>query len=123
MMGGGAAFFGGGGGGNLAMFGGGSRGGDISLRGGRRSGMMASIRGGNRIALFGGAARGMVPGNEMNQFRAGSSTSVASIDNRRMAMLQGPLDVDNWQSTRVSSLVVRNVPGSNIHAQSAGMAG
>ena len=46
------------------------------------------------------------------------------VDNRRgLAMLQGPLDVDNWQMNRVSNLVVRNVPGSNIHAQSAGMAG
>ena len=122
MMGGNAAFFGGGGG-NLAMFGGGSRGGDVSIRGGRRSGMMASIRGGNRIALFGGAARGRVPGTEMNQFRGGT-TAVANVDNRRgLSMLQGPLDVDNWQMTRVSSLTLRNVPGSNIHAQSAGMAG
>jgi len=85
--------------------------------------MMASIRGGNRIALFGGAARGRVPGTEMNQFRGGT-TAVANVDNRRgLSMLQGPLDVDNWQMTRVSSLTLRNVPGSNIHAQSAGMAG
>jgi hypothetical protein len=87
--------------------------------------MIASIRGGNRIAMFGGAARGRVPGTEMAGFRGNTSVSSAMhVDNRRgLAMLQGPLDVDNWQMNRVSNLVVRNVPGSNIHAQSAGMAG
>ena len=124
-FGGTSAFFGGARGGDTAFFGGGPRGGDISVRGGRRSGMIASIRGGNRIAMFGGAARGRVPGTEMAGFRGNTSVSSAMhVDNRRgLAMLQGPLDVDNWQMNRVSNLVVRNVPGSNIHAQSAGMAG
>jgi hypothetical protein len=35
----------------------------------------------------------------------------------------GPLDVNNWQSNRVSSLVVRNVPGSNVFLSAAGMTG
>jgi hypothetical protein len=124
MMGSSSAFFGGGGG-NLAMFGGGSSGGDVSIRGGRRSGMVASIRGGNRIAMFGGATRGRIPGNEMAGFRGNTSVSSAMhVDNRRgLAMLQGPLDVDNWQMNRVSNLVVRNVPGANIHMQTTGMAG
>jgi len=123
MIGGSAAYFGAGAGGNLAMYGGSS--GDLSVRGGRRSGMFASIRGGNRIAMFGGAARGRVPGTEMAGFKGTTSVSTAmNVDNRRgLSMLQGPLDVDNWQMNRVSNLVVRNVPGSNIHMNTAGMAG
>jgi len=121
----GNTFFGGGAGQtNMAMFGG-SAGGDLSIRGGRRSGMFASIRGGNRIAMFGGAARGRVPGTEMAAFRGTTSVSTAmNVDNRRgLSMLQGPLDVDNWQMNRTSNLVVRNVPGSNVYMNTAGMAG
>jgi methyl-accepting chemotaxis protein len=110
-------------GGNISLAGG-SRGGDISVDGRRRGGMFASISGGNRIAMFGGAARGRVPGNEMNAFiRGDRSSNLANIDARRNFAMSNPLDVDNWQSTRVSSLVIRNVPGANMFTQATGMAG
>jgi len=35
----------------------------------------------------------------------------------------GPLSYNNWQSSRVANLVVRNVPGSNIFMTAAGMTG
>jgi hypothetical protein len=31
------------------------------------------------------------------------------------------LDIDNWQSTRTASLVVRGVPSSNLFLQANGM--
>jgi hypothetical protein len=98
-------------------------GGDIAMRGGNRRGMFASIRGGNRIALFGGATRSRVPGNEMNftGMRAGN-VSMASANLQRFNVNQRPLDVDNWQMNRTPSLTIRNVPGSNIYAQSSGFA-
>jgi hypothetical protein len=98
-------------------------GGDINMRGGgRRTGMFASIRGGNRIAMFGGAARGRIPGNEMNQFgMRGGNLAIASADNRKFSRYAGPLDTDQWQMNRTTNLTIRNVPGSNIFAQATGM--
>jgi hypothetical protein len=60
----------------------------------------------------------------MNAFRGVTSVaSATTVDNRKgLTMLTGPLDVDNWQMNRTASLSIRNVPGSNIFAQSAGMA-
>jgi hypothetical protein len=34
---------------------------------------------------------------------------------------QGALDINNWQSTRTASLVVRGVPSSNLFLQANGM--
>jgi hypothetical protein len=34
---------------------------------------------------------------------------------------RGPLDANNWQSNRTSSLVVRNVPGANMFMTANGM--
>jgi hypothetical protein len=36
---------------------------------------------------------------------------------------RGPLDADNWQSSRVTALNIRNVPGSNVFMTAAGMTG
>jgi hypothetical protein len=106
---------------------GGSRGGDIitgDRTGGDSSFLRASIRGGNRIAMFGGAARDRVPGSEMNQFMGvrGGNISVAAADNRKFSRFAGPLDTDQWQMNRTPSLTIRNVPGSNLFAQSSGFA-
>jgi hypothetical protein len=35
----------------------------------------------------------------------------------------GPLSMNNWQMNRTASLVVRNVPGSNIFMSAQGMTG
>jgi hypothetical protein len=99
-------------------------GGDINMRGGERSRMFASIRGGNRIAMFGGAARGRVPGNEMNAFGLrGGNVGMVFADNRRSSRVTGPLDADNWQMNRTTNLTIRNVPGSNVYAQANAMSG
>src|SRR5262245_38221336 len=93
-----------------------------SARGGSRAGI--SMRGGDRLALFSSAAGAAVPGDEMNAFRGATVSAAMNVDNRRgLSMLQGPLDVDNWQMNRTSSLVVRNVPGSNVFMQGTGMSG
>jgi hypothetical protein len=103
------------------------RGGGRNIGIGGRGGMLASIRGGNRIAMFGGAARGMTPGNEMNAFSRGGISSgnfsVASADNRRYSGSRGPLDMDNWQINKTPSLTIRSVPGSNVYAQANAMSG
>jgi hypothetical protein len=60
----------------------------------------------------------------MNQFMGvrGGNISVAAADNRKFSRFAGPLDTDQWQMNRTPSLTIRNVPGSNLFAQSSGFA-
>jgi hypothetical protein len=64
--------------------------------------------------LFGGAARVMVPSSQPSSPPAGKQSSLGS---------RGALAMDNWQSSRVTNLVVRNVPGSNIFMSANSMNG
>jgi hypothetical protein len=57
----------------------------------------------------GGALRGLM--NVTQNFTSGRGVS------------GGPLDADNWQSTRVTALNIRNVPGANIFMTATGMTG
>jgi hypothetical protein len=66
--------------------------------------------------LWSGAARSMIP---KSQGFPGSD--VQNAPERQSRVGPGPLSASNWQSSRTSSLVVRNVPGANIFLTAAGM--
>jgi hypothetical protein len=67
--------------------------------------------------LWSGAARGMIPASP----NGSGSNAVQSAPEQRSRVGPGPLSASNWQSSRTSSLVVRNVPGANIFLTAAGM--
>jgi hypothetical protein len=64
-----------------------------------------------------GAAKSMLPQRRGGVF--GTMPSPMQSEQRG----PGPLSMNNWQMNRTASLVVRNVPGSNIFMTAAGMTG
>jgi hypothetical protein len=118
------------------------RGGGFSLPGA----MPAPFQFSSPPAVGGGGGGAPLPGSTPPPFKFASAaramspskggTSIASISSMMNDIHQnimkgggggngqaGPLNVDNWQSTRTASLVVRNVPGSNVFLSAAGMTG
>jgi hypothetical protein len=81
------------------------------------AGVPASMPPGN----WSGAAKGLAPPSSFSdRFGnwSGSSTTPEKGGSR-----PGPLSMNNWQMNRTASLVVRNVPGSNIFMSAQGMTG
>jgi hypothetical protein len=74
--------------------------------------------GGGARGGWGGAARSMIP-----QRGGGAFGPPQSPAQPNQASTPGPLSMNNWQMNRTASLVVRNVPGSNIFMTAAGMTG
>jgi hypothetical protein len=67
------------------------------------------------------AAKEMSPQSPINN-RFG--TWIGSSDTpQKGGSRPGPLSMNNWQMNRTASLVVRNVPGSNIFMSAQGMTG
>jgi hypothetical protein len=114
------------GGSQLAQFfGGGSLGGStggIALGGtsvgGSRS--LAAFGGTNNLGInntrlaWQGATQRAVPGDNIRGSALHATANMNFADNRRGA--RGALETDNWQMSRTTQLVVRNVPGSNMFA-------
>jgi len=65
-----------------------------------------------------GALHGLIP-------KGGQKTQLASFSGESGAGqgARGALNTDNWQMSRTASLVVRDVPGSNVFLSSTAMAG
>jgi hypothetical protein len=129
---GGSQFFGGSvGGANIARF--------AAIRGGDQGDVTTNVRGGggssvvmggggggaDRFASWSKATERMVPGPESRSTFAGI---IGGGGDRGGAGAgggggRGPLDANNWQSSRTASIVVRNVPGANPYMSATSMAG
>jgi hypothetical protein len=81
---------------------------------------------GGGASKFASAAESMSP--------RGGGNATTSISNTVLAGMQGgsgpdgggqsgPLNVNNWQSNRTASLVVRGVPSANLFLSATGMSG
>jgi len=82
----------------------------------------ASVVGGGSKGTWSGAAKKMIP----QGFKGGGSMfgpmpGYPGIE--KFNKSPGPLSMENWQMNRTASLVIRNVPGSNVHLAAAGMTG
>lgn len=120
-----AALFGGAGGSSrfgMSIAGGNNR---ISMAGGSFSGGNTNIGGSSsssRVAFASAAQRARPGANNLGMmFNRQSSVMMAGLGGRALGG-RGPLDSDNWQHSRVASLTIRDVPGSNIHTSAQGMA-
>jgi hypothetical protein len=74
---------------------------------------------GGRPGEWGGAARARLPRGYTGSRTVPYGPSTEKFEKEK----PGPLSLNNWQSTRTASLVVRNVPGSNVFLSAAGMTG
>jgi hypothetical protein len=120
---GGSSFAGGGGSSARFAAAGGNAfgGGNTQLAMGGNSAFFGGGRGGtNNLTAWSNAAGRSVPGP--NDRGAGSQFA-AFVGGGGGAGRggTGPLDADNWQSTRTASLVIRNTPGTNPFVSATGM--
>ena len=74
-----------------------------------------------RGETWSGAAGNMSPWHGIDQFTGTGSKGAQPVPGKGASL--GPLSIDNWQSSRVANLIIRNVPGSNIFATAQGMTG
>lgn len=79
---------------------------------------ISSTAGGTLFRRFSNVPRSRLPSRPFRSGRSLPSTGESPADQQQK---QGGLDLNNWQSTRTASLVVRGVPSSNLFLQANGM--
>lgn len=101
---------------------GGSR--SASFNGATRLGFGTGAEGGNPPRTFASATKRAAPGSSSlaMMFDRQSEYLLGSLGGARAPGGRGGLDIDNWQHSRTTNLVVRDVPGSNLNMSATGMA-
>ena len=106
--------------------------------GGAQFNQQFAAAGGGGGVLWGGGAGDRSNGSRMAAWASAASSRVPTPAEQGSALgrstfagltgfgpgggpSRGPLDIDNWQSTRTASLTLRNVPGSSVFSSANGM--